>query len=549
MHLFIKKIVNYFLQGLVLLAPIFVTGYALWWIFTLIDELIPTQIPGLGFVIIIFLVVIVGYYSSEVLKNRLYNFLDNWLKTVPFVKTIYTSIKDFVGAIGKTKKFNNPVLVDAKGNGTYQLGFLTREDTTDFGFKAYVCVYMPFPFSIMGELVFVSKERIKPVTQSSSEVLKFVISGGVSNIYKDTNNEKINLSAGPSYLPQSVMENAIEGLKNFNDSELSIAELSHRSPLYLNMHHEVQERIKKLMKLNDDFEVLLTQGGSSLQFAQIPLNFLDKADTAIYTDTGLWAKLAYEEAQSIGNIQVGASSADKKYSYIPTQINISKEAKYLHITTNNTVVGSQWKTKDIPFDKIPVIADIASDILARPLDYSKCAMVYAGTQKNMGIAGCTVVVINKQFLKQQQTFRSIPVILDYKKLLSAPDQVYNTPSVVSIYFLKCMLDWMEKTGLKNIYENNEKKANLLYQTLEKYPNIFLLPVAKDSRSMMNIVSLFYTKSVEDAFLKYGTEQGLYSFNGHDFVGGGIRLSIYNAMTIEKVNRLVQIIDNFAAIQG
>lgn len=548
MNPLLKKIFGYLIQGLILMAPILVTVYALWWIFSFIDHLIPTQIPGLGFVIVILLAIVLGYYSSEVLKNRLYTFVDNWLKNVPFVKTIYTSIKDFVGAIGKTKKFNNPVLVDVNGNDTYQLGFLTREDTSEFGFKEHVCVYMPFPFSIMGELVFVKKDRIKPVNQSSSEVLKFVISGGVSNIENDMNKERINLSAGPSYLPKAVIEEAIEGLKNFNDSGLSVAELSHRSALYLDMHHEVQSRIKKMMNLNDDFEILLLQGGGSLQFAQIPMNFIPKGEMAAYTDTGLWAKLAWEEAQNICSVHIAASSADRKYNYIPTQLDIPTQAKYLHITTNNTVVGTQWKTKDIPFDKIPIVADMASDIFARPFDYSKCAIVYAGAQKNMGIAGVTVVAINKQFLNQQQTTQQIPIVLDYKKLVSAPDQVYNTSSVVPIYFLKCMLDWMEKTGLENIYANNEKKADLIYQTLEKYSNIFLLPVEKNSRSMMNIVALFHDQKVEDAFLKYGTEQGLYSFKGHDFAGGGIRMSIYNAMTMEKVNRLVQIIDNFVALQ-
>ncbi|MCW3082163.1 3-phosphoserine/phosphohydroxythreonine transaminase [Segetibacter sp.] len=348
-----------------------------------------------------------------------------------------------------------------------------------------------------------------------------------------------NFNAGPSILPKEVLQQASESLLNFNNSGLSILEIGHRTALFEEVLHEAVSLVKELMRLDADHEVLFLHGGASTQFMQVPYNLLGEGQTAAYIDNGIWGSKAIKEARLFGNVNVVASSKDKNHTYLPKEFTTPADAVYLHYTTNNTVEGTQWQT--VPETHLPLVADMSSDILSRELDFNKHALIYAGAQKNIGIAGVNLLVINKNMLGKVS--RKIPTILDYRIHIENGSML-NTPPVFAIYVSMLTLRWIKKMGgVAGIEKLNNQKADLFYSTLDALP-IFRGPVAKEDRSKMNAVFVMEDTSLEKQFLNVAKEENLYGIKGHRSVGG-FRASFYNALPLTSVEVLVQVMKDFA----
>ncbi|HEY5772943.1 MAG TPA: 3-phosphoserine/phosphohydroxythreonine transaminase, partial [Chitinophagaceae bacterium] len=290
-----------------------------------------------------------------------------------------------------------------------------------------------------------------------------------------------NFNAGPSVLPKEVFEEASQAILDFNNTGLSILEIGHRTSLFQPVMDEARTLVKELMHLDDDHEVLFLHGGATTQFMQIPINLLDDNELASYTDTGTWAAKAIKEAALFGHVEIAGSTKETKYTSIPKDITVSPTAAYLHITTNETIAGTQWK--NIPYDcGVPLVADMSSDILSRDLDFNKFDIIYAGAQKNMGAAGVNLVVVNKNILGK--VTRSIPSILDYRNHIKEGSMM-NTPPVFAVYVVMLTLRWLKNLGgVAAIEKINNAKAELFYSTLDSLP-IFRGIVAKEDRSYMN----------------------------------------------------------------
>lgn len=353
-----------------------------------------------------------------------------------------------------------------------------------------------------------------------------------------------NFNAGPSILPKEVFEAASQSILNFNNTGLSILEIGHRTPLFQPVMDEVRALVKELMQLDDDHEVLFLHGGATTQFMQVPMNLLQENGMAAYTETGTWANKAIKEAKLFGHVEIAASSKDDQYCHIPRQLSVSPTAAYLHITTNETIAGTQWQT--LPYDcGVPLVADMSSDILSRVLDFNKFDIIYAGAQKNMGAAGVNLVVVNKNILGKAE--RQIPTILDYRNHINEGSML-NTPPVFAIYVVLLTLRWLkEQGGVAAIEKRNEEKAALFYDTLDSLP-VFKGPVAKDSRSKMNAVFIMDQPELEKEFLDLCKSAGMIGVKGHRSVGG-FRVSMYNALTIESVQVLTGLMKDFAARKG
>ncbi len=353
-----------------------------------------------------------------------------------------------------------------------------------------------------------------------------------------------NFNAGPSILPKEVFEAASQSILNFNNTGLSILEIGHRTPLFQPVMDEARALVKELMQLDDDHEVLFLHGGATTQFMQVPMNLLQENGVAAYTETGTWANKAIKEAKLFGHVEIAASSKDDHYCHIPGQINVSPTAAYLHITTNETIAGTQWQT--LPYDcGVPLVADMSSDILSRVLDFNKFDIIYAGAQKNIGAAGVNLVVVNKNILGKAE--RQIPTILDYRNHINEGSML-NTPPVFAIYVVLLTLRWLkEQGGVAAIEKRNEEKAALFYDTLDSLP-VFKGPVAKDSRSKMNAVFIMDQPELEKEFLDLCKSAGMIGVKGHRSVGG-FRVSMYNALTIESVQVLTGLMKDFAARKG
>ncbi len=348
-----------------------------------------------------------------------------------------------------------------------------------------------------------------------------------------------NFNAGPSILPKEVLQQASESLLNFNNSGLSILEIGHRTALFEEVLNEAVSLVKELMQLDADYEVLFLHGGASTQFMQVPYNLLDEAKTAAYIDNGIWGSKAIKEARLFGNVNVVASSKDKNYTYLPKEFVTPPDAVYLHYTTNNTVEGTQWHS--IPKTDAPLVADMSSDILSRQLDFNRFALIYAGAQKNIGIAGVNLLVLNKNILGKVS--RTIPTILDYRNHIDNASML-NTPPVFAIYVSMLTLRWLKKMGgVAGIEKLNNKKAELFYTTLDSLP-VFKGPVAKEDRSKMNAVFVMEDSVLEKQFLEVCKQENLYGIKGHRSVGG-FRASFYNALPLSSVEVLVQVMKNFA----
>ncbi len=353
-----------------------------------------------------------------------------------------------------------------------------------------------------------------------------------------------NFNAGPSVLPKEVFEEASQAVLNFNNSGLSILEIGHRTSLFQPVMDEARALVKELMLLDDDHEVLFLHGGATTQFMQVPMNLLPDSGLAAYTETGTWSNKAIKEAKLFGHIEIAGSSKDDNYHSIPKELNVSPTAAYLHITTNETIAGTQWHS--IPYDcGVPLVADMSSDILSRRLDFNKFGLIYAGAQKNMGAAGVNLVVVNKNLLGNSG--RIIPSILDYSNHIKEGSML-NTPPVFAVYVAMLTLRWLKQQGgVTEMEKRNEEKAKLLYETLDTLP-VFKAVVAKEDRSKMNAVFLVEDAILEKEFLELCKQEGMVGVKGHRSVGG-FRVSMYNALKLESVKALTDLMKFFAAKKG
>lgn len=351
-----------------------------------------------------------------------------------------------------------------------------------------------------------------------------------------------NFNPGPAVLPEPVLRRAAEGVLDLDGRGISLLEISHRAEPYRTLHRETQAALLRLMGLSaEEYQVLFLGGGASLQFYMVPLNYLT-VGFAEYVDTGSWALKAIAEARRVGEVRVVASSAPDRYSRLPNVPPLGGSARYLHITTNNTIEGTQWP--DLPdCGAVPLVADASSDFLSRPLDHSRFSLVYAGAQKNAGPAGVTVVVIRRSFL--DQAANDLPPMLSYK-VHAKEDSLYNTPPVFGVYVVGLVCRWLEELGgLEAIERRNRTKAGLIYDALDAHPEIYEPTVTERlHRSLMNITFRLRDASREEAFLRGAESRGMIGLKGHRSVGG-FRASCYNALPLEAAEALADYLHGFA----
>ena len=350
-----------------------------------------------------------------------------------------------------------------------------------------------------------------------------------------------NFSAGPAMLPEKVLQIAAAEMTEYQTTGQSVMEMSHRSKEYQAIIDETEASLRSVMSIPDNYKVLFLQGGASSQFAMIPLNLLNKTGKADFVITGQWAKKAYEESSRFGDCSIVASSKDKTFSYIP-ELDKSKfnpSADYFHICLNNTIYGTRF-TELPDTGAVPLIADLSSCILSEPLDVSKFALIYAGAQKNMGPAGLTVVIIREDLIGNAR--ETCPTMFDYKTHVDN-GSMYNTPPTYGIYILKLVLDWIKELGgLSAMKEHNEKKAGMLYNFLDS-SKMFKATVFGKDRSLMNIPFITGNEELDAKFVSEAKKAGFINLKGHRSVGG-MRASIYNAMPIEGVEKLVVFMKKF-----
>ena len=352
-----------------------------------------------------------------------------------------------------------------------------------------------------------------------------------------------NFYSGPSILPNEVLLKAQNALVNFENTGLSILEISHRSDAFVEVMENARSLAKELMGLSDDYEAIYMQGGASSQFYMVPQNFLSPSQTATYIDTGTWAHGAMEQAALFGKVHTVASSKSDVYNHIPKTLDLPSEAAYLHITSNNTIYGTQYHfpkgAKDFFGVKYPLIADMSSDILSRDFDYTAFDLIYAGTQKNIGTAGATLVVIKKDLLEKNKA--GLPAMVDYKVQVTQ-NSMKNTPPVFSVYISYLTLLWIKAQGKENLFAQNEKKAKLLYDTIDQ-SSLYKGNVAKEDRSMMNVCFTLRETALEKSFAEFAKQHEIVGIEGHRSVGG-FRASIYNAMPMGGVEKLAELMRTF-----
>lgn len=352
-----------------------------------------------------------------------------------------------------------------------------------------------------------------------------------------------NFNAGPSILPREVFEQASAAVLNYNDSGLSILEIGHRTATFQAVMDEARALVRELMNLDDAHEVLFLHGGASTQFMQVPMNLLDDKDSAAYADTGVWGIKAIKEAKLFGKVEVVCTGKESNYTIIPKDFAVPNDAVYFHITTNNTIYGSQWQK--IPKTSIPLVGDMSSDIFSRVIDFNAFDLIYAGAQKNMGPAGVNLVVVNKNILGKVK--RAIPTIMDYRNHIKEGSML-NTPPVFAVYVCMLTLRWLKAMGgVAAVEKLNDAKAALLYKEIDENP-LFTGTVNREDRSKMNVCFVMENPSLEDAFLAFTKEKNIVGIRGHRLVGG-FRASLYNALPISSVEVLVDAMKAFAAIHA
>lgn len=350
--------------------------------------------------------------------------------------------------------------------------------------------------------------------------------------------KKYNFNAGPCVLPPSAVESSIAAIRNFNNTGVGILEISHRSSGWYKLMDECRALWRELLNIPDNYKILFLGGGASSQFNNIPANLLDKK--AAFLNTGVWASKAINEAKLYGDVEIVASSEDKAFSYIPKDYSIPTDADYFHITSNNTIYGTEIK-KDID-SPIPLVADMSSNIMSRPIDVSKYGVIYGGAQKNVGPAGVAFVIVKEDILGKVE--RDLPSIVDYRVHIEK-ESMFNTPPVFPIYVMNETLKWVKSMGgVEEMHKINKKKAEILYKEIDRN-EMFIGTAQKEDRSLMNVCFVMSDayKEKEDAFLNLATQRNIVGIKGHRSVGG-FRASIYNACSIEAVEALIECMQEF-----
>lgn len=352
-----------------------------------------------------------------------------------------------------------------------------------------------------------------------------------------------NFNAGPSILPEEVYQQASRAILNLNETGVSLLSIGHRTPEFVSILEEARSLVRELMELDDEHEVLFLHGGASMQFMQVPANLLAKHGVAAIADTGVWSTKAIREAEVFGKVEVVCSSKDTNYNYIPKDFAVPNDAAYLHITTNNTIYGTQWK--EIPDTGLPLVADMSSDILSRKINFNRFALIYAGAQKNIGAAGVTLVVVNRRILGKIK--RKIPTLLDYRNHIRE-QSLLSTPPVFAVYVAMLTLRWLKNNGgVAEMEKRNREKAAMLYKAIDEMP-VFRAHVAAEDRSDMNVCFSMDVKQLEPKFLQYCTENDIYGIAGHR-LAGAFRASLYNALPRESVEHLIKVMKAFSAQFG
>lgn len=356
-----------------------------------------------------------------------------------------------------------------------------------------------------------------------------------------TKRNTLNFFAGPGKLPEMVLDRIRDEMKDYRETGMSILEISHRAQPIIDLLDRTQEKIRMLMGLKNDDAVIFLQGGGSLQFLMVPMNLSRMHEAVDYVDTGYWASKAIDAASSLKR---DVNIAARDHSAIPQTLDIRTNARYVHICTNNTIVGTQWQT--IPEVPVPLVADMSSDILSRKIDFERFSLIYAHAQKTIGSAGVTVVIIPKHTLEMIQP--DLPQFLDYRTHVSCMSN-YHTPPVFAIYVVECMLDWIEQAigGLEAMEVINKNKASLLYETLDNSA-LFYCPVPLKSRSMMNVVFELMDNKAKPIFIREAKNANILGLEGHRS-RGGFRASIYNAVTLDDVASLTVFLNDFERRYG
>jgi phosphoserine aminotransferase len=351
-----------------------------------------------------------------------------------------------------------------------------------------------------------------------------------------------NFSAGPAILPEEVLRRAQDALWNFGGAGFGVAECSHRGPEFTSVLDEAEANIRELASISDDYAIAFLQGGASMQFAMLPMNFLAAGKTADYINTGSWSKKAIAEAKRVGEVHVAATSADENFSYIPSPdaIQYSAAPEYVHITSNNTIFGTEWQGEPEVPEGVPLFCDASSDIFSRPIDVSKYGMIYAGAQKNLGPAGVTLVIIRKDVVERGAS--DLPPMLQYRTHVDAKS-CYNTPPVFPIFVVGEVIKWIKGLGgLEAMAERNRAKAAVIYDFLDQ--SDFYRPTARsDSRSLMNVCFRAPSEELDKKFVAEAKARGLSGLKGHRSVGG-MRASIYNAFPAQGCEALVTFMKEF-----
>ncbi len=358
-------------------------------------------------------------------------------------------------------------------------------------------------------------------------------------------NRIYNFSAGPAVLPEPALKKSAAAVLDFGGSGIGVLECSHRSKEFLAVIQSAEKRIREIAGVPEDYAVLFLQGGASLQFSMVPMNFLPADGTADYIDSGAWSEKAIKEAKRVGKVHVAGSSAADNYTYIPTKIEYSANPAYVHFTSNNTIFGTEWKSEpNIPASTF-LVCDASSDILSRPLPVKKYGIIYAGAQKNLGPSGVTVVIMRKELVERGP--KNLATMLQYRTH-AENESMYNTPPTFGIFVLNEVLGWLQGLGgLPAIEAYNQEKAKILYDYLDE-SKMFRGTCQKESRSLMNVCFRARTEELENAFIKESEARGLSGLKGHRSVGG-MRASIYNAFPKEGVQALVACMKQFEAANG
>lgn len=347
-----------------------------------------------------------------------------------------------------------------------------------------------------------------------------------------------NFSAGPAMIDESVLQKAAAELVCYGDKGMSVMEMSHRSAMYIDIFNETKALLRQLMQIPEEYEILFLQGGATQQFSAVPLNLMVKGK-ADYIDSGNFAHLAAEEAKKYGDVHIAGTTREEGYTRIPDEITLDPDADYVYITTNNTIYGTRY-TKLPDVGNVPLVADMSSNILSQPVDVNRFGVIFAGAQKNIGPAGLCIVIVRRDLMGHARPF--CPKLLDWA-LESKNDSMLNTPNTYGIYMAKLVFEWLRDLGgIPAIYERNQYKAGLLYDYLDE-SKLFKPTACREDRSLMNATFVTGDADKDAAFVKYAAANGLVNLKGHRSVGG-MRASIYNAMPVEGVKKLIDVMKAF-----